>query len=117
MASGYLIAKNELEQLQKRHEQEGGAGSWGGYETGAPSLAWPFAQLIPLLGEKPEDSAQGKDLEQQLKAASSIFLKAWKLIPELRRVGAITAAGVCFLLFFLCQLLLGGAVFFVSLRP
>lgn len=115
MASGYLMTKNELEHLQTLHDQEGGVGGWGGYQTNAPTVTWPFANFIPLLRQKPEDSAPGKDLEEQLKAASSIILKAWKLIPDLKRMGVITVAGIVVLLLIITWLLWGVTVFSVTL--
>jgi len=115
MASGYLMAKHELQQLQRLRDQEGEVGSWGGYQINAPSVVWPFAEIIPLLGERPENSTRGKDLEQQLKAASSVILKAWKLIPDLRRNATITVAGMVVLLLTVTWLLWGVTIFSLTL--
>ena len=86
MASGYLMARRELEVLQQRHLRDGHPGSWGDYALETPSLTdWPFSPLIPLLGSPEGASAARTDLELQLDIGSSLFLKVWKSIEEFRR--------------------------------
>lgn len=93
MASGYLMTKHEFERLDQEHRKRGGSGSWGGFEVDAPSQgerAWPFLKLESLLAQ-PQDSSDLRraDLGLQLAASSSVFLKAFKLIPGLRAAGLI----------------------------
>jgi hypothetical protein len=60
MASGYLMTKHGLEDLQKLHEEEGGTGGWGGYQIGAPTGTWPFSPLIPILGQSQRGVRKGQ---------------------------------------------------------
>jgi predicted acylesterase/phospholipase RssA len=94
MASGYLMTKLELEELQERHDQEGASGTWGGYKIDAPSENWPFFPLIELLGQEPEKNDRAKDLAQQLEVASASFLKAWRLVPSLKSQGKAGVATI-----------------------
>lgn len=94
MASGYLMTKRELEELQERHAGEGAAGTWGGYHIDAPSETWPFSPLIQLLAQRPEENDRVKDLAQQLDIASASFLKAWRLVPSLKRRGWLACAAI-----------------------
>ena len=99
MASGYLMTTHELKELQKRHVEEGGEGSWGGYRVDAPSETWSFSPLIELLGERPEENERGRDLAEQLEVASASFMKAWRLVPDLKSRGTawIAVAATAFL--------------------
>ena len=94
MTSGYLMTKRELGELQERHAREGAAGTWGGYRIEAPSKAWPFSPLIQLLAQRPDENDRVKDLAQQLEVASASFLKAWRLIPSLKRRGGLVGAAI-----------------------
>ena len=94
MASGYLITKRDLEELQDRYAQEGATGTWGGYRIDAPGETWPFSPLIQLLGKNPEEDDRAKDLARQLEVASASFLKAWRLVPSLKSRGMAGLAAV-----------------------
>ena len=86
MASGYLMARRELESLQQRHLAEGRPGTWGDYDIAATALAdWPFAPMIPLVGQPAGASAAREDLDVQLDLGRSRFLKAWKSVEAIRR--------------------------------
>lgn len=86
MASGYLMARRELEVLQQRHTRDGQPGTWGDYDLAAPTLTdWPFSPMIPILGSPAGASAARTDLEMQLDIGKSLFLKAWRSMEEVRR--------------------------------
>lgn len=97
MASGYLVTRRQLEQLDADHRRAGLPASWGGFEIDAPmALApdgqprWPFAPLIPIMA-LPPDSAdpRRRDLGVQLRAAKEMFFRVWHLVAWLRAL-AIT---------------------------
>jgi hypothetical protein len=99
MASGYLMARRELEVLQQGHLKDGRPGSWGDYDLDAASLTdWPFSPLIPMLGLPEGASAARTDLEFQLDIGSSLFLKVWKSIEGFRRTLAYGLGAVALLL-------------------
>ena len=87
MCSGYLMAAQQFDALQKQHEKAGEVGSWGGYRSDASREAWDFLNIEPVL--KIEDKADfaRKDLEKQLKVGASLALKPWKLDERLQIFG------------------------------
>ena len=100
MASGYLMTKRELVKLQAQYDRDKKdkdkkPGTWGGFvDIEKESQAqWPFLPLRDLLSQPLGTSSQRDDLGLQLKVGKEKFLKAWKLVPELKRRGLI-AAGV-----------------------
>lgn len=94
MASGYLMTASELNSLQRQHARDGGAGTWGGFRIDAPRMDyWPFLPLLDLLGEAEDGASEcRKDLQCQLDAGGQLFLKAWRLVPQLRLIAFV--AGV-----------------------
>jgi predicted acylesterase/phospholipase RssA len=94
MASGYLMTRRELLKLQAQHDKDGQPGTWGGFDVQEPSQTpWPFLPLQGVLAQPPGASSQRDDLGLQLTVGRERFLKAWKLVPELRRRG-IMAVGI-----------------------
>lgn len=106
MASGYLMTRRQLHELDDAHRRSGLPGSWGGFEIAAPMAAdaagqpqWPFAPLLPLMG-LPPDSADPRrsDLQVQLKASKVMFFRVWHLVPWLRTlaiaIGVVAAAAL-----------------------
>ena len=94
MASGYLMTKHELVKLQAQQEKDGQPGTWGGFRIDEKcQTQWPFLPLQDLLAQPAGASGQRDDLGLQLKVGKEKFLKAWKLIPELKRRGII-AVGI-----------------------
>jgi predicted acylesterase/phospholipase RssA len=96
MASGYLMTKHEFQRLDQEHRKRGAGGSWGDFDVDAPSQgerAWPFLKLEALLAQ-PQDSSDLRrtDLGLQLGVSSSVFLKAFKLVPWLRAAGLAVVA-------------------------
>lgn len=89
MASGYRIASRQLEKLQARHEKDGSIGSFGDFTVDAPGEDWPFRPIEPLLALPEGADPRRDDLELQLSIGGLGFLKAWKLVPELRRLALI----------------------------
>lgn len=88
MLSGYLMAEEHAKALNRDFKENGGAGSWGGFDIDAPRGDWPFLQLEPIAA-KPCDSSdlRRQDLEKQLTVGKELFLKAWHLVPWLRVLG------------------------------
>lgn len=102
MASGYLMAEQQLKDLDKQHKKDGKPGTWGDFEINAEQQRdWEFLKLKDLLAEKPGEqaSAQRKDLVLQLQVGSALFFKAWQLIPWLK-ITAFAIAGLIALLLF-----------------
>ncbi len=96
MASGYLMADQQLKDLQSRHEKEGKLGTWGDFDIDAKlQRNWEFLKLKDLLTETPgpQVTAQRKDLELQLKVGRGLFFKAWHLITGLK-IAAFAAIGL-----------------------
>lgn len=102
MASGYLMTRREFELLQEQHAKDGKPGAWGGYDIHDPGGEWSFGALEPILGLPAQADPRRKDLGLQLDVASSAFLKAWRLVPELKqaawKIGGVTLAAVGVLL-------------------
>lgn len=113
MASGYLMTSAELKVLQAQHLKDGGKGNWGNFAIDATARSdWPFLPLLDLLGEAESGaSPRRQDLAFQLKAGSALFLKAWKLVPELKRLATIVGAGVALALVVLIVLLWNAPLF------
>lgn len=96
MASGYLMAGQQLKDLDKQHQKEGKPGAWGDFDINAAQQRdWEFLKLKDVLAEKPGEqaSAKRKDLALQLQVGSILFFKVWQLIPWLKFSG-YAAAGV-----------------------
>jgi len=91
MASGYLMADNQLQHLDEQHKASGLAGTWGGFDIVAQrSEGWPFGPLLPLIGDDPAGSdCRARDLAIQLKVSSELFGKVWKLVPWLRTTAIV----------------------------
>ncbi|MDD1623129.1 MAG: patatin-like phospholipase family protein [Methylococcaceae bacterium] len=101
MASGYLITKKQLKDLDKQHKRDGRPGTWGDYDINAPEQRnWEFLKLKELLAEPKTDNASAprRDLELQLEVGSGLAFKAWKLIPWLRATAGVTAIAIVWLL-------------------
>ena len=79
MASGYRIAKRELELLQTQHQKEGYTDNWGGYDIDAPETDWPFRRLEPIMTLKADTNKQSQDLHFQLHVARKVFFKTYDL--------------------------------------
>ncbi|MCQ8103316.1 patatin-like phospholipase family protein [Methylomonas sp. SURF-2] len=86
MASGYLMTKQQLCELDVRHGQAGLNGNWADFDIHAAGLPdWPFSPIIPVLGLNPADGdRKAADLAIQLDAAKLMVFRWWKLIPELK---------------------------------
>ncbi len=108
MASGYLVTRRQLQDLDASHRRAGLPGGWGGFDHAAPMALdssgqplWPFAPLLPLLALAPDSpDARRRDLEVQLKASKVMFFRVWHLVPWLRRLGialgVVAAAALAF---------------------
>ena len=112
MASGYLMTKRELEILQARHDKDGQPGTWGGFDVHKERRTpWSFLPLHDLLAQAPGASGQRDDLGLQLKVGKEKFLKALKLVPELKRRSIIAAAVTAVILIVLIAALWGNPLF------
>jgi predicted acylesterase/phospholipase RssA len=102
MASGYLMAKREFEKLNREHLENGGTGTWGGFEVDAPSRGpgfWKFLEIAPLLAlplSKDNPDPRRADLGRQLKAGASRLFKAFKLCRGLSAAGIAVLALIAF---------------------
>lgn len=96
MCSGYLMAAQEVRELQARHEACAEPGTWGDFAVHAGREAWPFLELEALMGPAPEQEGARGDLELQLSVAASKAFKIWKLHPRLKMQSwlLLAAAGV-----------------------
>ncbi len=102
MASGYLMTEQQLKDLDEQHKKEGKPGSWGDFDNNASQKrAWEFLKLKNVLAEKPGAlvSEQRKDLALQLQVGSSLFFKAWQLVPWLKVSAFAILAVVALVLF------------------
>jgi len=102
MASGYLMTEQQLKDLDEQHKKDGKPGTWGDFEINAERQRdWDFLKLKPLLAEQPDEQAsdQRKDLALQLQVGSSLFFKAWQLIPWLKFAAFATAGLAAWVLF------------------
>jgi len=102
MASGYLMAEQQLKDLDEQHKKDGKPGSWGDFDIYAPKQRdWDFLKLKDFLAEQPGDQAsdQRKDLALQLQVGSALFFKAWQLIPWLKISAYATAVLIAWVLF------------------
>lgn len=107
MASGYLLARHQLRELDRQHQDSGLPGHWGGFDIDAPQATpqgpdgvaapWPFAPLLPLLASDNAASQRRADLVEQLKAGQSMFGRSWLLIGWLRRTGLVLAGALALL--------------------
>ncbi len=84
MASGYRIAKRELELLQMQHQKVGYTDYWGGYDIDAPETDWPFRKLEPIMALKTDANKQSQDLHFQLHVARKVFFKIYDLRIDYR---------------------------------
>jgi predicted acylesterase/phospholipase RssA len=117
MASGYLMTEQHLKDLDKQHKKEGKSGNWGGFEVNASQQrSWEFLKLKDLLAEKPGDQASDKcnDLALQLQVGSSLFFKAWQLVPWLKYAGYSAAGLLLWVLFKLIVLQWHSTLFSIS---
>lgn len=96
MASGYLMADHQLQDLNKAHKAAGLGGNWAGFDVGAPRRNdWPFARLLPVMAADPEGSdRRARDLALQLGVSRMLFGKVWKLIPTLSTAAIALALAV-----------------------
>jgi predicted acylesterase/phospholipase RssA len=92
MTSGYLMAEQQLKDLDERHRKDGENGFWGDFDVHAGRGPWPFLlDLADLMRKPPGDSdARREDLGRQLEVAGSLAFKIWRLSPAL----ANTAKGL-----------------------
>lgn len=104
MASGYQLARWQLDQLGDEHRKAGHADRrWGGFEVDAPMAAdasgkplWPFAPLFGLMALPPGSADPRRvDLGLQLRKSSVMFFRVWHLVRWLEALGI--AAGVVLL--------------------
>lgn len=104
MLSGYLMTEYEFKELDRRHKLDGGQGTWGNFDIHAPRSKWQFLELENILRQPPKSTdARRDDVEKQLDAASSQFLKIWQLDPTLKIIsGLIGVAGLVGLGWFIC---------------
>jgi len=99
MLSGYLMTEKQFEQLQETHKKYHEPGTWGGYDTAAPRGSWPFLALEEIAAQpKASPDPRRADLGKQLKVASSLFFKAWKICDKLRWLGYGIGAALAVLL-------------------
>ncbi|MCI0537023.1 MAG: hypothetical protein L0Z50_17550, partial [Verrucomicrobiales bacterium] len=85
MLSGYLMTEHQFLKLNQQHRQEGGAGTWGGFDVEARRGDWPFLALETII-KKPHESSdlRRKELARQLRIGASLVFKAWSISPTLR---------------------------------
>ena len=96
MASGYLMATQQLRQLDDEHQTMGLGGTWAGFDIQAAARNdWPFSPLLPVMAADPDGSdRRARDLARQLKASRLLFGKVWVLVPALSFVAiALGVAG------------------------
>ncbi|AEF99993.1 tetratricopeptide repeat-containing protein [Methylomonas methanica] len=85
MASGYAMAKHQLSQLDRQHQDLQLNGHWADFDIHAPGQDWPFSDIAPILATDPEaGDPKAKDLATQLNAARLLAGKAFVLIPTLK---------------------------------
>jgi len=97
MASGYLLTRHQLIELDAQHRQSGMLGNWGGFDVQACAAVdvngqalWPFEPLLSIMSQ-PQDSAdlRRRDLALQLKTGSTMFGRVWCLVGWLRGLAKI----------------------------
>ncbi len=89
MLSGYRMTEWQFQRLQKEHEANGEAGTWGGFDIHAPRTGgWPFLSLEPIVALDPQsEDPRRRDLARQLDVGKGLFFKIWKLAPMLKALG------------------------------
>ncbi len=96
MASGYLMAKQEADAIQKRIRDANHEAKWSGFQVDAPTLGedgdsderkWKFLKLQGLLTSAADRPAIQAELKKQLKIAHAKAFKAWMLDPGLKWAG------------------------------
>ncbi len=95
MASGYAMARRQIEQLNERDGARGDACPWGGFDASAPSerRRWRFLDLDAKMAVAPDaNDIVREDLAHQLRAGRDLFFKQIKLTPWL--VTALMVLGV-----------------------
>ena len=93
MLSGYLMTDRELRELQAEHVRSGQSGTWGDFAVDAPRGDWPFLALADIMAKEPQSSdARRQELGRQLDVSGSLFFKAWKISPWLKRLALALAA-------------------------
>jgi len=96
MLSGYNMARARLEHLAATDIEETW---WGGFapidDEEAPRERWPFRNpdFEALLAQPPDSGDRAvADLARQLDVGSSLFLRAFRLVPGLAVAGAVVVA-------------------------
>ncbi|HEY5138794.1 MAG TPA: hypothetical protein VIJ25_05670, partial [Methylococcales bacterium] len=100
MASGYLMTKHQLHELNKMHRDlHPKNGTWADFDIDAPGQNWLFSPIIPILAADPNGSdRKARDLEKQLRASKMLFGKVWVLIPALKLGGPALVLAILALL-------------------
>lgn len=110
MASGYLMTRQEVLEIQKRRDNAGKTGPWGGYDLTARSLSensdvhdhsavagsdWRFSLLIKRFFEDAPGSYPHRELSRHLEAGAA---KAFKILilDKGLQVAAVAAFGLVF---------------------
>ncbi len=110
MASGYLMAKHQLGELNRKYRETNPSGAWADFDIDAPEREWVFSPIVSILGADPEGSdRKARDLELQLSVSKKLFGKAWLLIPTLKLTGLALALALLVLLVVLLCLYWGAS--------
>ncbi len=110
MCSGYLMAEDHFKALQREHEKNREAGTWGGFAFDAPRGSWEFLKMESVLTSGDRDEPARADLEAQLNAAKSLMFKIWRLDPKLRAAAGVAGFAALVILGLLIKLNFGSTV-------
>ena len=104
MASGYLMTRHEAGEIQKRWEQAGKAGRWGGYDVTAKSLSedtdlhqhpelretdWRYSRLMQRLAGTDTGSPLHEQLMRVLETGAATAFKIFRLDSGLRTAAIV----------------------------